>query len=936
MIQLSALIALVLSITSVVSGSRSRSSLSLLGDVAKKNKTSQGKTKPDSSNSDTTSSEDSDNWDPAKEPQFDYVKTYEKYEDCILGGERNLEECRKWDMKASIPKEDEIRNHEDYYTPLIIRDDELEDQVNPTRSVMARILAQYRRDLGFNPVGDFYDPEPSLEEANNFFGCFYLSSKKVDPERDERRRIRKENRALKTPTEESIKRAADREIQKADRARRKRRRKFEKLFEAYSFLKFLGKIPQNLEGMECEEIRARSGNFLFQYEIREAYKTEMKFYTLLDWDYLDLSHFEYHNFPIQDQITRNITYPGNAKVISPPVLMPRGLNVLEKYERHLRFHNPRSIEGRKMLLFQRLYRRYHTVMKGESDPYFINWEQCTVLNWPEYIDRGNMNKWTDVDVFLLERLVEDGDIIFEKSSKLLKEQPAPLGMTADFHLRPRIKVEIDKRKGDDCAISDDENICGSAEKIAEIEHKKIEKSSPSPKLAKRKKTSTKNEETSKASMDIVEPFRVVKSIKVVSEELATEEEREEVFAEALEIFRKTSGEKDAEEIDWTLMSVSVLQNHLIPFSTDLTTKGDVQTLAKLMKAKKLSFHNLKICKGRGTKIFEQLYQKCGIDVGFNLDEFIIRWNAVEVIGWPEDIARVCGRWKSHELDIIEPLVRDGKIIFKLNEKYSEMLKTSKEYIQSRGMLIDYNIQTTGPLFGSSEDLKTPSFANAVLSPTNKKRSSNMSMESRDSSDFAEDEPIIVPAKRGGKIKATAKPEEIIVKYGEFSGHSRAEIAEFVFSIDQSITNYTLFLSNSSNNCRRKNRIVLEIISALNLIRRHATCEKLSDIPKVPVDEINEFISLCCDALSAVDSEGNLDESSLRFFVVSSVNLRARLLGAQGSLSRAQIKKGIVFDMEMFGFLVHSDPTAWNIEFLEEFIDNDAMPIFKTAKEKRII
>lgn len=176
------------------------------------------------------------------------------------------------------------------------------------------------------------------------------------------------------------------------------------------------------------------------------------------------------------------------------------------------------------------------------------------------------------------------------------------------------------------------------------------------------------------------------------------------------------------------------------------------------------------------------------------------------------------------------------------------------------------------------------------------------------------------------------PEEFGIKVGEFSGSSTNEIDEFIASIHDSIAQLTSARDGNSRNIRKK-RILNEIICALQLILQHATCQKCSDILIVSVDELNEFISICCDVLSAIDFDGNLDESVFRLFIVSCINLRARLSGAQGSLTKVGIKKGIIDDMDVFGFLVNFDSSEWDCQYLEEFLDDGALPIFKALRPK---
>ena len=458
------------------------------------------KTVADSSNSDTTSSEDSDSWSQAKEHKVDYFKTQRDYKRNISSREKNLKRCASWDMEAAIGNisdnpwaKDPDDDGEKYY-PLEI--EEPEDQINPQSNVVARIMTQYRKDLGFNTVGDFIDIQDDDLVLEKFFSCLESRPKKFDHEREERRQSRRERRQMRRQalkdSEAQIKAALKDEIAaklKADRKIRKRRKRMEKLSEAYYFLKFVGKIPQftgeTLNLLTCDEIRVQSGNLRYFQDLRELYKTELNYYTFLNWDYLDLTHFAFQNFPIIDQITREITYIGNSQVVSPPVLMSKGVNVLAAYEDFIRFHNPRTLEGRRQLLFQKLYSRYYALMGERAYPTFIDWDSCKVSKWPSKVDKSNIEAWTEDDVLLLEALLTAGKLVFTEAEKVLKDRPDPLGMTDSFYDRSVIQVHAEEVEGSDCAVSDDEKICGKPSRTIE-EAKEKAKANKIAALAKKK------------------------------------------------------------------------------------------------------------------------------------------------------------------------------------------------------------------------------------------------------------------------------------------------------------------------------------------------------------------------------------------------------------------------------------------------------------------
>lgn len=464
----------------------------------------------DSSNTDTTSSDDYDfdDWNSIHEPRFNYAKTTSNFGKLILQNERNRLECAEWDLEAAIGSRSEFEGQE--WVPLVI--EEVENQMEPTGSVMSKIMAKYRRDLGFSFVTNFTEFEDLKEEARDFMKCFPSRPKPFDQERAARKDLRSEKRALKLQAEEKEKQQIKADW-KAERKVGKLCVKFEKFVEAYSFLKEMGKIPNFSREISCEEVRARCGdNFRYLQDFREAYKTEFKLFTFLNWDCLDLTHFEFHYFPIVEQSTRNISTSVNL-----PVLTPRAMNILKAYEQHIKFHNPRTLEGRRALLFQKLYRRYRAVMKKSADPSFIDWRHCKVTNWPSHIDKSNFDAWSEDDVLLLEALVEGNEIKFERAEMATEEVANPLGMTLDFYSRSVTKIQNQDIYGATCALSDDEGICGPPAVKIGINN-----------IAIKRKSVCKTE----ASRNLIPE---TKKIKIASNHPANPEERDQILPQALEI-----------------------------------------------------------------------------------------------------------------------------------------------------------------------------------------------------------------------------------------------------------------------------------------------------------------------------------------------------------------------------------------------------------------
>ena len=397
---------------------------------------------------------------------FDARKNWEKQYPSIIQRERGLRECETWDLDEAINRKIEYVG-EPYY-PLKITERELESQTHPRNSIVSRVLAQYRRDLGFTAVENFDEPQASLSEVLHFVSC--LVQEPVESEDFEESESDKEIMQATTTVDELAQeeseeqqrariykknREEDKKMMKrlkAEWREEKKQDKVNQIIEAYSFFKYLGIITP---GMTCEKFSNDSG-VVSVAQFKHYYKNELSMYTFMNWDYLDLTPFENHHFPIADRITRNV------KAASSSVMLPVSLEILRRHIRYIRFHNPRTLEGRKMLLFQRLYRRYFRALGDDADPSYIDWSHCDAKNWPVHVSQINMRGWIDSDVILLNQVLDSQELVFEKALILKKQTKTyeMLGQKNSFASKKPIKVDFDSIKGNECALSDDEDICG--------------------------------------------------------------------------------------------------------------------------------------------------------------------------------------------------------------------------------------------------------------------------------------------------------------------------------------------------------------------------------------------------------------------------------------------------------------------------------------------
>ena len=889
------------------------------------------------------------------ETYFDMKANWELNYPFILQRERGLEECRTWDLDEAINRQ--VESEEDdgkAYYPMESLVGEMENQAHPRKSVVSRVMMQYRRDLGFSGNIDFVEPMASVSEVSQFISCLIpepeepeipekvekVGSVSMEPAQNEteeqkRERIKQQNREAD--------RRMIRRIQ-AEMREEKKQEKFKQLIEAYTFLKEQEIIKP---GMTCEEFKDET-DIESVDQFRNFYRKELEMYTLLNWDYLDLTPFEYHHFPITDHFTRSVTHFGYKEEVSPPIMMPSGIEILRRYVNNIRFHNPRTLEGRKMLLFQRLYRRYYKTMGKEADPSFIDWSHCVAINWPEDVSRIDLYAWVDKDVALLNQLIDSDQLVFEKApvSKKQTKTYRKLGQKDSFSSRKPIRVNFDTISEDTCGLSDDEAICGPPAQYNDaleevIENRDIQNDIDKAYYERRHKmrylapvNEEKKASTSVKSSDTgFEMFSVL----VVSDEPADPVKRERALAKALEIFRKTSGHPEATEIDWSLTNLAILQNHILPFATDLETEGHVKTLENLMKSGSLKFNNLKQVKGRINDLYQKLYKKYAAVVGIEVHPFLIRWKDIDVTGFPEGVPLEYNKWTRASVDAIQSCFEDIQFTAKSLKKRAEKSKSSRieglerSGSQGSGILKNFSIETTGPINGDATDFLSPNYSSFIVStPT---------------SETAEISPInkkrVVKRKIANiSIVGDAKEPEGTERRRLDSVTGFGDLTPEQFNILVTRLNGTIekfkAARDSANINDRVKRILSEIIRGFNLLLDH-TNEEI-EAPLVSVQQIQEFIAFCRDCLPKVMPDGSMNDEDLREFVVRSIRFRALLYGAtplpeKDRNKRSNIHKSMISDSGLFDSLLGAE-SNWEIGILEFFLEDESNPIFVGKKSKR--
>lgn len=886
-----------------------------------------------------------------------------------------------WENGSDIPEyviEDGKRIT--YFKPLEPEYLVEEDQVNPKGNFMARIMAQYRKDLGFSPVRPF-DEAYSREEFFEFLKCF-------------------------EGAEEELTRLG---LTKFDH----------KLQEAYQFLKYLGIIPHfdpETEMFSCSKIREQTG-FVNIKHMLEVYEEESKLFTFLNWDYLDLTHFEFQRFPVIDRIIRNLPSNINPNYTGEGIMTVSGRAILEEHVEHIRFHNPRTIEGRRMLLFQKIYRLYYKAMKAagaKMNQSFINWYYCSVSGWPEGISLTDLTTWTDEQIDALQEAIKTDALKFSQitrhSSSSLK---AWLGRVEGFDALPVIRAVFAFKKEHSrnvCSLSDDEEVCGndrfrrdfeelskqfedtedfSDEETMAIAQKRIsdvrsrkeralnrtvtqaqaaESESPVSKPLKTPKKLVKNNSVKEpedsdsdneflrsAGIDVTrtkkpptEESKVSKTrtrtvivkrhgsdiaqlVVNVSDDrkLASRTDREALLAEIRDMFREDTDRSGP--IDWGLVQVMKMEYHRLPFNKDLRTVNDVKIANFVIENNALAFLNLNELVDRRNRLYERLYKMYCTACDPYPNQFDIFFEDLEITGWPEGVEFEFSVWTSKEVKLLERLMDEEKISFKISRECEE--RNAKELALAREQ--EENEKGTNEVDGLSQDSSVSPPINPLTLLSQYQKVEFESPVDRETpqktpsyANYVNQEEFV----HGRKRKVTksfefptvskAKSEESgLAGLGEFVGCSFEHLEELKAKIDGNIAEVLEMRSRHPFDSRNY-RVYTEILKCLGLLRDHIIYSiDGKSLPKLMRSEIEGFLEAFSVAASLITEDGTLIEEVRRKFVINATKLRARLSGIpykRGNKS-LQITSNRIRN-PLLSFLTAPEKD-WDVDLLEFFQSN---------------
>lgn len=585
-----------------------------------------------------------------------------------------------------------------------------------------------------------------------------------------------------------------------------------------------------------------------------------------------------------------------------------------------------SLEDRRAALFESLYFAYEHAIGRYCRPGMIEWTRANVFNWPEYIDKSDMSNWTEEHVELLTFLVDSGSIEFKPVVRGKKNPPKPLVSKREVFIMPIMpvteqetkvaeeKAQVDFSSDSDLVSLSDNEIKNKPAAVA---------TAPVEKTSALLKSESKKRKAGKMSN--------FKSVKVDSHLPANPERKASVLAEALKIYRRDSGHPAAEDIDWNSFKVFYLQNHILPFSTGFETEGDVRTLEALMKNKYFGFHNPQVISSRRLAIYERFYKMYAQVPGLiGIDPFLVKWNQINVIGWPKDVTRSYSLWKLQEVTKMECLLDAGEIRFTLNNG-----KNSKKMIRRT------RIESSSD--EESEYLSESSSSESSIEELVKSSDESVDSSSSSSGDNENAAAVLVVAtnkrKRETKLFETATNENQVAIGTEENVNKitrmTVEVNETTEQIENLKTEIVAVIENLTKakeetfaqNDRHK-RIVSHLIQCFSLLQKHANNETL----EIPSNEVLDFIEIFHKALVSIRVDGEMSQAALKNFVIGGIKLRARLAGIGYTQERGRrvfkIPEDRIKDTESFGVLIQAE-SLWTNELalLEFALDTEEPYIF---------
>ena len=790
-------------------------------------------------------------------------------------------------------------------------------------NVMAKIMKRYRQDVGFTTrddlAGELYTNEEILAQMQPLVECLgeNISDFTTNPP---------------SPN----------------------------LIEALIFMRKLNFIPQNLSSLspqQCEDFKKRL-RIKNVAEMLTFYQREFKNYTHLNWDLLDLTHFEYQSFPIIDRIVK--TFPKINNYERKGVMTVTGMKHLKDYVDLIRFHNPRNRDGRAMIIFQKLYHLYYKAVKRErAHPSFINWSHCDVDNWPEGMSKTDMSTWTVEQMRQMVELIKNKQIKFRFTKK--GTVGGFLGNVPGFDKKPVIAVDfatVLEKKADICSLSDSEEVCG---KVRIVEKRAKAQTS----ILKAKSKQSPKKQSQKSPRFVPSTTICIKTdekpsgmdIPIGPRTPADPETRAQLLEEVKQIYLEDTG--DEGEIDWSAMQVSKFNLHVVPeFSPNFETNADIQIVQELIKHNALAFLNTENLIDSRIRTYERIYRIYREACGIYANPFDVYFEDMYIEGWPAGVGEDLDNWEVEDIAKINEALHTGAISMKPNKRFQDeidheiakLLKKSSPTSQSQvkttestdkeeenspsstGSCIDLvssdepvemnrtrrSMLLYEPKQDDDEEEEQPTQLNSGTPGYNTYLGilSNSSMSNEDenerkslkrSNDNPQEDEGSAHISKASKLmmlSARATVDEIdgyaasdIVQDGECAGSTYYGV-NYMRERTRSILSGFRTARSAYSPDSRHYRIYSLILDCLNILLGHmdASFDITMMPPRLPMNEASQYLEIFQESLRLINEAGEMSLKNLRTYVVAAVKFRARLAGCSARNISHTTKKSVIIPL----------------------------------------
>ena len=733
------------------------------------------------------------------------------------------------------------------------------------------------------------------------------------------------------------------------------------LIEAFMFLKKLNYIPQDLSTLspqKCDDFKKR---FLIKDVAGMLALYQRKFinYTQIKWVLLDLTHFEYQSFPVIDRIVK--TFPKTKNYERNSVMTVTGMKHLKDYVDHIRFHNPKSRDGRAMIIFQKLYNLYYKAINRErAHPSFINWSHCDVDNWPEGMSKTDMSTWTFEQMDQMVELIKANKIKF----RFTKNGPVTgfLGNAPGFDNRPVITADfatVPEKKADICSLSDSEEVCGK-DRVVEKRAK-----AQTPTLKAKSKQSPKKQ-SQKSPRFVPSTTICIKTdekpsgmdIPIGPRTPADPETREQLLEEVKQIYLEDTG--DEGEIDWSTMQVSKFNLHVVPkFSPNFETNADIQIVQELIKHNALAFLNTENLIDSRIRTYERIYRIYREACGIYANPFDVYFEDMDVEGWPAGIGEDLDNWGEEDIAKINEALDAGVIRMKPNKRFQDEIDLETAKLQKKSPTSKSQVKTTESIDKEEENspASTGSYIDLVNSDEpvemNRMRRSSMLMyePKQDDDEELEQSPLLNSATPGFNsyfgnlsnsvmsneeeterkslkrsndnphedegsshiskasklmmLSAEATVDEIdgyaasdIVQDGECAGSTYYGV-NYMRERTRSILSGFRKARSAYLPDSRHYRIYSLILDCLDILLRHmdATFDITMIPPQLPMSEASQYLEIFQESLGLINEAGEMPLKNLRTYVVAAVKYRARIAGCPARNFGHTTKKSVKIPLD---------------------------------------